>query len=29
MNLRLVEANSSPTFEERFMDWVEGETGEV
>ena len=29
MNLRLVEATSSPFFEERFIDWVEGGTGEI
>ena len=29
MNLRLVEANHDPAFEERFIDWVEGSTGEV
>ena len=29
MNLRLVESNSDPSFEERFIEWVEGSTGEV
>ena len=29
MNLRLVESNSDPSFEEGFIEWVEGSTGDM